>query len=140
MSGNLKLKNINWNEREKQWRGTAQKGDKTASGRGETALLCAQRLNFNCEKKGIPLPNPSVGKKKPLGQGRRSKVRVIENPIKEETPSEVPSGEIRNVEEMNLRKCAGLYQGKPCVADLHPIWNTNYCGTCGTAVVKKEKN
>ena len=83
-SEELKLKNVKWNETEGVWRGSSQKGNKKAYGRGNSALECAKRLNFDCEAKGMPLVSPSVGSEKPPGRGRKGKIRVVETVVKTE--------------------------------------------------------
>merc|ERR1711964_190853 len=109
--------NVRYNEKEKKWRGSKTKGEKEAYAKGDTAIECAKRLNYECHLKGIPEPNPQIDREKPPGRGRRSKKVTVK---KEEQ---------KNCVRVKLEIIDCWKAG--CGGKLHPVWNKNHCGDCG---------
>ena len=89
-----------------------------ANAKAKTALLCAKHLNFRCREKGIPLPNSEVGFEDPAltKKGRRPTKRVASD-VKVETDV-----------KLEIVDCLNPF----CAFTLHPYFNRNRCGDCGT--------
>merc|ERR1712096_404498 len=108
---------MGYNANEKKWRGSKSKDKKEVYAKGDTAIQCAKRLNYDCHLKGIPEPNPEIGREKPAGRGRQSKKVTVKKEKPEKRVHVKP--EIIDCWKQN------------CGGRLHPVWNKNNCGDCG---------